>query len=167
MTLRRTIAGAIVSLGLVASSLAFAGPAQAYVADDLSPTEIRRDTTTCPCSYPDPADGTFFEQDAGGMAIKVEWRYPGRGLVAKAEWHPYDEILYVYDTENDDDTIYVRLYNATTGTSHGPYKSPGSGVEVEYTRVNLSFDEGDIIILDFYDGPGLTYYLGSSGPGVA
>jgi hypothetical protein len=166
-TLKRTITAAIFSVGLAAVSLASASPAQAYVNADLSPTEIRRDTTSCPCSYPDTADGTFFENDAGGVAIKVEWRYPGRGLVAKAEWHPYDEILYVYDTENDDDTIYVTLYNATTDTFYGPYQAPGTAAEYEYTRVDLNFDEGDAVVLYFWDGAGETDFLGTSGFGYA
>ncbi|WP_117212096.1 hypothetical protein [Allorhizocola rhizosphaerae] len=110
---------------MVASTLAFAGPAQAYTNADLSATEIRRETDTCPCSYPDPADGAFFQRDVGGVAIKVEWRYPGRGMVAKAEWHPYGEVLWVYDTENDGDTIYVGLLDVTAGVFYGPYAAPG------------------------------------------
>ncbi len=58
--------------------------------------------------YMSDADGTSFLHDASGVATKVELR-DSQGLVARLEFHPYDEQFYVYGTRNDGDSIYGLL----------------------------------------------------------
>ncbi|WP_153456359.1 hypothetical protein [Streptomyces smaragdinus] len=101
-------AGAVLAGGTV---LGAAAPAQAY---DPDPTvaDYHPATTYCPCSggdLADPFDGTYFAYDAGNsMAYKTEL-YKGDWFVGKVEFHPLGEELWVYDTRNDGDTIYVEL----------------------------------------------------------
>jgi hypothetical protein len=117
-TRRPLLAGILTVLALVTSA-AFAGPAQAYPDNALRVRWALVDTSNCHkidggltviaqpagCRLNDSADNTFFKKDAGGRALKIEL-YLGNTMVGKVEWHPFGEKLWVYDTRNDDDTLY-------------------------------------------------------------
>jgi hypothetical protein len=95
------------------------------------------------CWLNDPIDGTIFLWDAGGEANKTEFRNGG-ALIAKFEFHPNDEKLWIYDTAEDGDTLYVLVFlQDTTGEIRGnlgPYTAPSTGAVVEYRVVDLSWN---------------------------
>ncbi|KDN81676.1 hypothetical protein [Kitasatospora cheerisanensis] len=150
------------ALGMVAGSMLFsAAPAQAF--GSLQVRYAIVDTSNCRglegslsvvnqaagCFLDDSADDTFFKKEAGGVAVKIELR-DGSGLVAKAEFHPLGDELWVYDTRNDGDSIYVTLQ---WGDSlEGPVSPPGTGTEVEYTKEAHGWiPEGAAVTLRVYD----------------
>ncbi|RFU84701.1 hypothetical protein DY218_21140 [Streptomyces triticagri] len=153
------LAGAAVTTGAL---LAGAAPAQAY-SPNPTPTSHTRDTDNCPCSLSDPFDGTYFQHDAGGKALKVELR-DGSWFIGKVEFHPQGEKLWVYDTKNDNDTIYVRLsyrYKGVTSGLYGPYKAPGTSKTVDHTVKDFDIPEGADVLVYFYDSRDRSDYIGS------
>lgn len=102
------------------------------------------------CVVDDEADGTYFDDDAGGLAYKIEVMDSRNDMVAKAEFHPQGEHLYLYDTKNDGDTVYFQVYNATTGWKR-LYSVEGTSNRIDLRHENLSFDEGDKIEISTYD----------------
>lgn len=71
----------------------------------------------------DSWDGTVFRNDAGGKALKLTIRLGSKNgpPAGKIEFHPYSEILHVYDTLKDGYAIgrnsppaVSRQYTATT-----------------------------------------------------
>ncbi|MBP2335665.1 hypothetical protein [Saccharothrix coeruleofusca] len=98
------------------------------------------------CRVNDSWDGTFFRKDPNGIAIKVEL-YVGSTLVAKSEFHPYGEVLWVYDTRDDSDTIYTTLRVAEFGDSYGPYRGPVNGANT----YNLSITDGRTVTMSVND----------------
>lgn len=160
---RRLALGSILtSTAVLASFFAAVGPAQAYgnltVKYALVDTDdyrvirgagnLRVDAQSTRCVLPDSADGTFFQKDAGGVAIKIEL-HDGSGMVAKQEFHPYGEHLWVYDTRNDSDTVYTELWwDHQFNESYAP---PGTSARVEYRHVNLSFAEGTPMSIHDWD----------------
>ncbi|MFC7612408.1 hypothetical protein ACFQV2_00695 [Actinokineospora soli] len=115
------------------------------------------------CVLNDSADDTFFHKDPGGVAIKVE-EHDSNGMVAKQEFHPYGETLWVYDTRNDGDTVYTDVY---ANGFYGPYAPPGTSNTIDFAKVNLDFPEGRSIRLDVYDDAGPADLITSVGGGVA
>jgi hypothetical protein len=96
------------------------------------------------CFLDDSADNTFFVKDPGGVALKIEL-HDGSGMVAKQEFHPYGEHLFVYDTRNDGDTVYCMLW--INGFPDNPwpenrFSPPGTNAVIDYNDFNLSYDEG-------------------------
>jgi hypothetical protein len=129
------------------SAIALASPAQAYgsnlsklyaVVDtdncDTDGTIALDDETSTTCIIYDEIDGTYFTKDANALAVKFEFRLSG-ALVAKVEWHPYGETLWVYDDRDDNDTIYVELLIGDPQYSNpGPFRAPELG------HIQKSFD---------------------------
>ncbi|GAB2939017.1 hypothetical protein GCM10027280_29100 [Micromonospora polyrhachis] len=171
MRSRRGLLGtALASLTILTSFLLVPSPAQAY--GSLTVKWARVDTDNCNrlsgnlpvtsfsngCMLYDSADDTFFEKDAGGVAVKIEL-HDGSGLVAKVEFHPLGEKLYVYDTRNDSDTVYTWL--RVGGHSYGPWSAPGTSAPVEHRVVDTSIAEGTYLLVDIYDDNGHSDYITS------
>jgi hypothetical protein len=177
-TIRRFAANSLVVAAMVLASTLVAGPAQAYTT--LSYRAAIVDTATCHraagvltvvkeaggCRIADTADGTFFRNDAGGVAIKVEVR-DGSGMVGKAEFHPYGEKFWYYDTRNDGDTVYYELCTGYRDTCYGPYQAPGTGDVIDYGTSEFAFGEGTRISVSVYYDRARTRLLGSFGYGAA
>ncbi|MFF1546533.1 hypothetical protein [Streptomyces sp. NPDC058291] len=172
MGMTRTITGLLGGTALAAGALfATAAPAQAY-----SPNPTFRayyyDTDGCPCSggnLTDPFDNTYFAQDAGGYAVKMELTNAG-AFVGKVEFHPNDEKLWVYDTANDGDTFYVKVSYTSGGTTRslGTFSPPGTTAVVDYEVEDLDLPEGAYVDISVYDDAGLTDLIGAArGAGAA
>lgn len=153
----RTIAGLVC---LVASAVITTGtPATAYSPDPDIWTHHRY-TSECPCSggsLSDPYDGTYFKNDAGGRAVKLELISSSR-FIGKVEFHPYDEQLWIYDTRNDSDSFSVYIQVAYDGheTFYGGYHPPGTSRVVDKKVVDLSLREGSDVSITVYDGASYT-----------
>ncbi|WP_128378940.1 hypothetical protein [Streptomyces cavernae] len=166
MHFRRRLAGLVGGVVLlVGAMLALAAPAQAY---DPNPSVNRYyyQTSDCPCSggnLSDPFDGTYFQNDAGGTAVKLEL-YQGGWFIGKVEFHPNDEKLWVYDTRNDGDSYYVRVQYAYNGTTHslGTFSPPGTSEVVDYSTLDFDIPEGAFVDLMLYDGSGHTDFFGGA-----
>ncbi|WP_328469434.1 hypothetical protein OHA21_01835 [Actinoplanes sp. NBC_00393] len=164
--------------GLVLASTLVASPAQAY--SNLSYRAAVVDTDDCwrasgvltvvresnGCRLADSADGTLFRFDAGGIAIKVEIR-DGSGLVGKAEFHPYGEKFWFYDTRNDGDTVYYELCTGYRDVCYGTYQAPGTNNAIDYGTREFSFAEGTRISVSVYYDHTRTKLIGSFGYGAA
>ncbi|MFV0133094.1 hypothetical protein ACLGIH_07615 [Streptomyces sp. HMX87] len=168
----RGLTGALTGALLTAGALfATAAPAQAYDPDPSVATYYR-DTDTCPCSggsLTDPFDGTYFAHDAGGTAVKMELTHGG-WFVGKVEFHPYDEKLWVYDTRNDGDTVYVAVGYSSGGSYHdlGTFSAPGTSETVDLTVRDFDIPEGAYVDITVYDGAGRSDYIaGARGTGAA
>lgn len=157
----RLIGGA----GLVVGMVLTAAPAQAYTNSQLSFSRNLFDTDLCPCEAADDYDGTFFAEDAGGMALKSEIKIPslnGR-WVGKVEFHPSDEIVYVYDTYNDNDSFYVTVsYYNHAGRKigvGGVMSAPGTNAKYDSKKYNLEIAEGTKLVIELWDDANLTDQL--------
>jgi hypothetical protein len=148
-----------VTLAVAAGSLAtFGGPASAYSPNPSARYAKVETQNLCNrvagtltviyqtngCFLDDSVDYTLFRWDAGGWGVKIELR-TSSGLVAKVEFHPYDEILWVYDTRDDGDTIYVDV--VVDWQSIGLYRGPANGA----ASFNLNIAEGKGVFLDVWD----------------
>jgi hypothetical protein len=171
------VTGAVSCLVAVVVALVVpVGPAQAY--GDLTVRYSHVDTDNCAhdgdlavtataggCRMDDPIDGTFFRRDAGGTALKAQL-YDGSRLIAKVEFHPYDEVLWVYDTVNDTDTIFVRLCvrvgDTCAGGARGPYSAPSTDNRVDRSVIDLSMGEGDRVTIELHDDAGRTDHIFTS-----
>ncbi|WP_329182872.1 hypothetical protein [Actinacidiphila glaucinigra] len=157
------------SAGVTIATAALLGtvvaPAQAY-SPNPSASISYRDTDNCPCTLSDPFDGTYFQYDAGGYAAKIELRDASGSYISKVEFHPYDEKLWVYDTKNDGDSVYVSVYWwDASGNPHavGPNITPtGTDAVVDYVVYNLDIAEGTPVSIDVYDGSGYSDYITSA-----
>ncbi len=162
---------------IVATTLfATASHAQAYVNADLELryAKVRTDSTancdeiesraidfsksTGGCYHNDTgtSDDTLLRWDEGSIGLKVELHYPGRGQVAKVEFHPLDEFLVLYDQYSDSDGIYVTLcrpdpYTPDCFTVRGPYASSGL-VKREIDMADLP--DGTTYVLRIWDDSG-------------
>lgn len=170
---RYSFTGLLTVLGLLVSLFVAASPAQAYVNSELYYKRATVDTGNCErtdgtlavyptstgCKIYDSADNTFFKKDAGGEAMKIVVYRAGK-MVAKVEFHPYGEYLWVYDTANDGDTIYVTINAASyPGRPYfheksGPYRAPGTSKVVEYKKIDLDYPEGVEVGVRIYDDSG-------------
>lgn len=101
------------------------------------------------CMLYDSADDTFFETDAGGKAVKIEM-YDSSGMVAKVEFHPNGEKLWVYDTRNDGDTVYVYLDYAN-GATYGPFSAKGTDDVIDHEVFDFDWTEGNWYGVDVND----------------
>jgi hypothetical protein len=169
MNVRRKTAGLLAAVGVVAGSLlATAAPAQAYGALDVRYARV--DTGNCArlggtlsvtastygCYLYDSVDDTYFVKDPGGEAVKIELRSGGT-FVAKVEFHPYDQKLWIYDDANDGDTVYVRLYTARQGWS-AVYYAIGTEEKDDKHVIDLSawLNEGEDVLVQVTDNSDAT-----------
>lgn len=155
-------------LGLIMAVFCLAGARQAHAYGKLTVHYARVDTGTCHrlsgdltviahsngCELPDSIDGTFFEKDAGGIAVKVVLS-DSSGVVAKVEFHPAGEVLWLYDTRNDGDTVYTKVcvQNSTNRCTRATAPT-GTSDAIDIDVINLDYAEGtnlDIIISDDMD----------------
>jgi hypothetical protein len=86
----------------------------------------------------------LFRWDAGGIAVKIEL-HTSSGMVAKVEFHPYDEVLWVYDTRDDGDTVYVDVL--VDYRSLGLFRGPANGA----ATFDFDIAEGKGVFLHVYD----------------
>ncbi|MBM9618382.1 hypothetical protein ACFQ60_38635 [Streptomyces zhihengii] len=162
------IKSAVLPLGIAAVCTALAvTPAAAYNDADLTQHTWTRDTGQClnTCvveSWEYDLDGTFFQRDIGGKALKMHIREHGK-TIAQVEFHPYDEVLHVYDGANDGDTVYVRLKwdeGPFTDPVDATYWAPGTSAVIDHNSVQLApdddIDEGTEVQLRVYDDKALT-----------
>lgn len=162
---RRGLLGVVVAgLTVLASFLVVPTPAQAYGYLTVKTARIYTnagcsragDGVMLPvtrvsggCMLYDTADNTFFQDDAGGIAMKFEL-HDSQGMVGKVEFHPYGEKVYVYDTRNDGDTIYVKT-RIGSGSLRGPYSPTGTSNPIDYTVINHDAAEGATFYVYIYD----------------
>ncbi|KPI24904.1 hypothetical protein OV320_8109 [Actinobacteria bacterium OV320] len=166
MSIIRRFTGLLAGAALGAGALfAAAAPAQAY-----SPNPVFQayyyDTDNCPCSggnLTDPFDNTYFANDAGGQAVKMELTSSG-AFVGKVEFHPNDEKLWVYDTANDGDTYYVKVGYTSGGVSHnlGTFSPPGTTAVLDYQVIDFDLPEGAYVDISVYDDAALTDLIGAA-----
>ncbi|WP_371580081.1 hypothetical protein [Streptomyces sp. NBC_01314] len=170
MKLRRRTAGLLAATAVAAGSLlATSAPAQAYDPDP-SGRYAQVDTGNCNrlngdlpveewdsgCFLDDSHDNTFFVKDPGGIGAKAELRHGG-DLIGKAEFHPDDELLYLYDTKADGDGIYARLWVEGLGLSR-VYSATGAS-----DPINRDIADGAdvrVIIYDDADATDVIYSVG-------
>lgn len=173
MSISRRLTGLLAGAVLTVAAALFgtAAPAQAY---SPNPTfhAYYYDTDNCPCSggnLTDPFDNTYFANDAGGLAVKMELVDDG-WFVGKVEFHPYDEKLWVYDTKNDGDTFYVAVGYTSGGTYHdlGTFNAPGTSETVDLTVLNFDIPDGAYVDISVYDEAGRSDLIGAArGTGAA
>ncbi|HEY9289736.1 MAG TPA: hypothetical protein VIP98_00515 [Microlunatus sp.] len=164
-TIGRRVAGIAAAAAVVAGSLtSMTAPAQAY-SPDPTVNKYHRNTGDCPCSggeLADPFDGTYFEKDPGGTALKMELTDSSGWFVGKVEFHPYDEKLWVYDTRNDGDGIFVTLsYYDDNGRNHtlGVFDTPSTQATVDKRVYDLSLPEGRLVTIRVWDNAALTDWI--------
>jgi hypothetical protein len=131
-----------------------------YSADGQIPVHDERPAG---CRLNDAIDGTFFHLDADAVAFKIVFR-EGDEIVAKFEFHPYDEVLWAYDTRNDGAADSIRLTLQVDPPNAppyylGPFFAPGTDAVVDIGVFDLNppsrdIPEGSWIYTDFwiYDG---------------
>ena len=123
------------------------------------------------CMLYDSADDTYFKMQAGGTGVKGQL-HNSSGMVAKVEFHPLGDQLWVYDTKNDGDSIYVVLrwnLGSRSGGS-GVITPPGTNEVVEWDIYALDIPEGAYVSATVYDSisGGLpTDRIGTFGGGTA
>ncbi|WP_052412302.1 hypothetical protein [Streptomyces mutabilis] len=156
----RTIASLVaVASAAVAVTTMTTAPASAYNPD---PRVIQNDsalTVYCPCRFSDDIDGTYFQKDDGGVGRKVVFGNQSGYALAKVEFHPYDEILWMYDVANDNDGLYYKVSYEGDGGRYGVYMPPGSSDSWDVKKVNLDIPEGRRVTITVYDDRGLTDHV--------
>ncbi|MYT69518.1 MULTISPECIES: hypothetical protein [unclassified Streptomyces] len=162
---RRASLGAAALLSAAGVLASGAAPAQAY-SPNPKVTAVYRDTSTCPCSggaLTDPYDSTSFARDPGGYAVKLSLK-KGSSFVGKVEFHPNDEKLWVYDTKNDNDTIYVHITYTSGRTTHdlGTYTAPATAAVADHMTKDFDIPEGAGVDISVYDDARLTDYIGGA-----
>lgn len=183
---KTNLVGLAAIAGLLVSSLVAVSPAQAYGNLDVFYAEFNPNTCTvlegnlqiaddgrCRVDY--VVDGralhSWFEPDANSRAVAVRlWN--GSQLIGFVEFHPYGEILYVVDTENDGDAIYVEVWvenpdNINDPDLLGVFTPKGTSEVVDVGRFNFNIADGrgvDLIIIDEADAepadPNFGVFLG-------
>lgn len=156
----RTITSLVgaVSAAIAATTVA-ATPASAY---DPDPRVIQDDATHtqyCPCRFSDDLDGTYFKKDVGGVGRKVVFGHSSQYPLAKVEFHPYDEILLMYDVANDGDGLYYKVSYEGDGGRYGVYTTPGTSDPWDVRRVDLDIPEGREVTITVYDDIKLTDWV--------
>lgn len=165
----RRFAGVLTILGVLATGVLVASPAQAYGNLDVFYAEFNPNTCTvlegtlqiaydgrCRVDYvvDDRVLRSWFQPDVNSRAVAVRI-WSGSQLVGFVEFHPYDEILYVVDTENDGDAIYVELLvNAEDPHEAellGPFTPVGTSEVVDVGRFNRNFPDGQSVQISIYD----------------
>ena len=181
MRKRRLVLGSVLAvLTVLTSFVTVASPAQAY--GNLTLHWALVDTDDCRrlagnltvvaqaagCRLNDSVDGTFFKKDAGGTALKVQL-HDGSGMVAKVEFHPYGEKLWVYDTRNDGDTVYFEPFICPVGGTcyfDVSYSAPGTSNAIDYDVFDFDVPEGSKFDLWMWDNADETDSLGTRHGGV-
>lgn len=103
-----------------------------------------RNTSECPCYLSDERDGTEFLYDKGGEAAKIRV-YDGTWLRAKAEFHPYDEKLWLYNTTPvDSNVVWVISWPGGREVYDGPSRNA-------HRVIDLDIDEGDPVTIAVYE----------------
>lgn len=105
------------------------------------------------CWIDDDVDGTEFKWDSGGKGARLEGRTGyNPHMTWKVEFHPKGQLLWVYDTADDGDTIYV------SGTGIAGVVRPSSGHGVDILRQHVNIKEGSKVKYyiwdDVYHGEG-------------
>lgn len=154
----------VVGVVVAGSIVAGTGTAHAYEGDPDAYNWALVDTGNCErlsgyfevvhagsyCWVDDELDGTNLVRDPGGLGINFTMWFEGHiEPHFKVEWHPYGEHLWVYDAENDADTVYVELL--VNGASQGLFSAPGTSAWLDYRDYDLSFAEGADIAFRFWD----------------
>ncbi len=162
MRMPRRIAGLVAGASLAAGALLAMGtPAQAYSPNPLTPY-YHRNTTGCPCSIPDLIDGTYFEHDPGGQALKVNiWNPSHTRYLGKLEFHPYGEKVWLYDNLKDGDSFYFQI--RFKQPNHPEYRSDLYGGLPGNTHRTWDFNipEGQAIRVYLYDDSAGADLIGS------
>lgn len=141
LALFAALVAAFALTGSLAASAASAAPGEVTAAAFLTQLE-KRDTDYCnpSCYIPDQGDDTYFEHDAGGVAVKLSVFTPGGTLAGKVEFHPLGEHLYVYDTLSDGVSIKGvvagRTFSSNGGTSYNLSYGEGADLYVELVASN-------------------------------
>lgn len=153
----RTVASLVAAASaMIAFTTMTAAPASAY---DPDPRIVQRDsqlTAYCPCRFNDAIDGTYFEKDDGGVGTKVVFGNASGYALAKVEFHPYDEMLWVYDVANDGDGLYYKVSYEGDGGRYGLYTPPGTSEIWDIKKVNLDIPEGRKVTVTVYDDRAMT-----------
>lgn len=153
------IRATLISLGIAVAFTGFsATTASAYDNSDLSISSWEYDTDHCLCTNSSGLDYTGFKHDAGGEALKLVVKNNGTA-VAQVEFHPWDEVLYVYDGKNDGDTIYVRAMwwegSGFVREDGGPYSARTTSKELDVNKIQMDsdddIDEGTVVYFRLYD----------------
>src|SRR5262245_14610410 len=117
------------------------------------------DPDTGDCVLADSADGTVFKKDSGGIALKIELYTSANSMVAKMEFHPNGEKLWVYDTKNDGDGISVEPFIITTegkwvSFGRGRGSAVGTDAVIDHRVVDLNEPEGQDLGFRVYNKAG-------------
>ncbi|MGW1292452.1 hypothetical protein [Streptomyces sp. NPDC002533] len=156
----RTIASLAATASAAATVVAMtATPAAAY--DKV--TIVNRDsavTDYCPCRFSDRIDGTYFQKDVGGVGAKAVYGNASGYEIAKVEFHPYDEIVYMYDVSNDGDGLYYKVSYEGDGGKWGLYTPPGTSNAWDIKKVNLDIPEGRVVTITVYDDKAMKKKVG-------
>jgi hypothetical protein len=169
---RLVVGSATVSVALLALTVLFPSPAQAYGILTFDAILVNTDTCTGEsspfgnrpsrrdgyCWMWDQVDGTWWRPDEGGIGLRhAIYYYPdpntgnGAELVGKVEWHPYGEHLWVYDTKNDGDTLYVRV-RVPSANYDRTFDAPGTSNRIDIGHFDLDFAENRAVTISVYDG---------------
>ncbi|MEW2635538.1 hypothetical protein AB0903_28850 [Streptomyces sp. NPDC048389] len=156
----RTVASLV---GAVSAALAVtattAAPASAY---NPNPRILQDDgvhTVNCPCRFNDDIDGTYFKEDDGGIGRKAVFGNASGYAVAKVEFHPYDEILWMYDVANDGDGLYYKVSYEGDGGRYGLYTPAGTSAAWDVKKVDLNIPEGRKVTIKVYDDRAMTDWV--------
>ncbi|MFI6942534.1 hypothetical protein ACIBI4_24945 [Streptomyces sp. NPDC050418] len=151
---------AMAAMGVALATGAMLGTAGTAHAAGMSMTSPQyKSTSGCPCTIGDYHDGTHYKHDAGGKGGRAYFKKSGvSGYTGKVEFHPYNEEIWLYDTRNDNDTVYVRYmyYRIIDGVAR-PYWSgwaePKNG---RGPAIDASISEGKPVTVVVYDTRGDT-----------
>ncbi|MCW6003419.1 hypothetical protein K1W54_02310 [Micromonospora sp. CPCC 205371] len=179
-SLRLVLASAGAAAGLVASLLTAAGPARAYSPNPgAAPARLAPDTWPRPkgplpavrrdaaCFLDDEIDYTLFQYDADAVAVKIEM-HVGGSMVGKVEFHPYDEVFWIYDTRDDGDAIYVTVCRITNPDNplcqaeEGPWTAGGDDA-VDVSIIDRDYPDGQAIRISVWDNENATDLIGRYG----
>ncbi|MEV0961228.1 hypothetical protein AB0J25_01165 [Streptomyces sp. NPDC049910] len=147
-------------VGAVSSAIAFAviaaAPASAYHPDPWTLQKDSADTSYCPCRFSDKIDGTYFQKDEGGIGIKVVFGNPSGYAVAKVEFHPYGEVLWMYDVADDNDALYYKVSYEGDGGRYGLYTTSAAW---DVKKVDLDIPEDRKVTITVYDDRAMTDWV--------